>query len=67
MLGRLGTPQPEVALRAGAYGCWLPVPWADVFAGERNAFHDRQFDAPDAPGPGGTGHDTDGDDPEEAR
>ena len=62
VLGRLDTPRPEVALRAGAYGCWLPVPWAAVFAGGRSAFHDRQFDAPGADGAGGTGHDADGDD-----
>ena len=67
VLGRLDTPRPEVALRAGAYGCWLPVPWAGVFAGGRGAFLDRQFDAPDADGPGGARHDTGGDDPEKAR
>ncbi|HEU5423016.1 MAG TPA: Mov34/MPN/PAD-1 family protein [Nitrolancea sp.] len=44
VVGRLDTARPEVALRAGVYGAWLPVPWADVFAGERGAFRDVQFD-----------------------
>ena len=46
VVGRLDTARPEVALRAGAYGAWLPVPWADIFAGERGAFRDVQFDPP---------------------
>jgi PRTRC genetic system protein A len=46
VVGRLDTARPEVALRAGAYGAWLPVPWADVFAGERGDFRDTQFDRP---------------------
>lgn len=49
VLGRLDTPRPEVALRAGAYGAWLPVPWEDIFAGDRGAFRDTQFDATDGP------------------
>lgn len=44
VLGRLDTARPEVALRAGAYGAWLPILWGDVFAGERGPFRDAQFD-----------------------
>lgn len=44
MLGRLDTARPEVALRAGAYGAWLPIPWADVFDGDRGPFRDAHFD-----------------------
>ncbi|HET8628383.1 MAG TPA: Mov34/MPN/PAD-1 family protein [Thermomicrobiales bacterium] len=47
VLGRLGTPRPEVALRAGAYGHWLPVRWEAVFAGGRDPFRDAPFDPPD--------------------
>ena len=50
MLGRLDTARPEVAVRAGAYGAWLPVPWGDVFASGRGAFRDTQFDPPGAEG-----------------
>jgi PRTRC genetic system protein A len=45
VLGRLDTARPEVALRVGAYGHYLPLPWEAVFAGERGAgFRDVQFD-----------------------
>ncbi len=62
VLGRLDTARPEVALRVGAYGAWLPVPWGAVFAGERGAFRDTQFDPPgdaqaDAAGVGDIGDD----------
>lgn len=46
VLGRLDAPQPEVALRVGAYGHFLPVPWDAVFAGERDGVRDAQFDPP---------------------
>ncbi len=46
VVGRLDTAHPEVAIRAGAYGAWLSVPWANVFAGDRGAFRDTQFDPP---------------------
>lgn len=40
VLGRLDGEGPEVALRVGAYGSYLPVPWESVFTGERGAFRD---------------------------
>jgi PRTRC genetic system protein A len=40
VVGRLDQERPEVALRVGAYGCFLPVPWKAVFAGERGVFRD---------------------------
>src|SRR5204862_3762337 len=46
VLGRLGSDRPEVALRVGAYGYFLPVPWGSVFDGERRAFRDAYFDPP---------------------
>ena len=48
MLGRLGTARPEVALRVGAFGYFLPVPWEAVFAGDRGAFRDAHYEPPDA-------------------
>ncbi|MDP9374595.1 MAG: Mov34/MPN/PAD-1 family protein [Chloroflexota bacterium] len=63
VVGRLDTARPEVALRAGAYGAWLPVPWGDVFAGERGGFRDTQFDPPDR-GDGDAAGAGDGDDKE---
>jgi hypothetical protein len=44
VVGRLGAERPEVALRVGAYGHHLPVPWESVFNGDRSAFHDVSFD-----------------------
>ncbi len=43
VLGRLDTDRPEVALRVGAYGHFLPVPWDSVFTGDRGAFRDASF------------------------
>jgi PRTRC genetic system protein A len=40
VLGRLDQERPEVALRVGAYGHFMPVVWEDVFAGDRSAFRD---------------------------
>jgi PRTRC genetic system protein A len=34
VVGRLDAERPHVALRAGAYGHYLPVPWQTVFAGD---------------------------------
>jgi PRTRC genetic system protein A len=48
VIGRLDTARPEVAVRAGAYGAWLAVPWTDIFEGERGVFRDVQFDPPAA-------------------
>ena len=44
VLGRLDSDHPEVALRVGAYGHFLPVPWDFVFAGDLGAFRDANFD-----------------------
>ena len=46
VVGRLLCDRPEVIVRAGAYGHWLPVPWEVVFEGERGPFHDVAFDPP---------------------
>jgi PRTRC genetic system protein A len=47
VVGRLDRPRPEVALRVGAYGYHLPLPWDAVFAGDRGVFRDAQFDPPE--------------------
>jgi hypothetical protein len=47
VVGRLGD-RPEVALRVGVYGYFLPVPWESVFEGDRAPFRDTHFDPPDA-------------------
>ena len=47
VVGRLGSERPEVALRVGVYGYFLPVPWEAVFAGDRGPFRDLGFDGPD--------------------
>ena len=44
VVGRLGTERPEVALRVGAYGHFLPVAWETVFDGDSGAFRDAHFD-----------------------
>lgn len=67
VLGRLNTPHPEVALRAGVYGAWLPVPWSDVFDGDRGVFRDAQFDSPAEAEPEAPGGDAARDDDEEVR
>ena len=56
VVGRLGTPRPEVALRVGFNGHWLPLPWETVFDGERGSFRDAQFDLPDETSVGDTDH-----------
>ncbi|MCC6175902.1 MAG: hypothetical protein IT305_11405, partial [Chloroflexi bacterium] len=40
VVGRLGTDQPTVSLRVGAYGYFLPVAWGSVFDGAPGAFRD---------------------------
>ena len=53
VMGRLDRPRPHVALRAGAYGHFLPVPWDTVFDGspaDRAEVHDVQFDDTDDEG-----------------
>ena len=58
VVGRLDRPRPHVALRAGAYGHFLPVPWETVFEGsavDREGVHDVQFDAADPEDDAGAG------------
>lgn len=50
VVGRLGTARPEVALRVGFNGHWLPLPWESVFVGERGSFRDVQFSPSDEAG-----------------
>lgn len=40
VLGRLDRDRPEVALRVGAYGYFLPLPWSSVFQGDLDGFRD---------------------------
>lgn len=40
VLGRLSSGLPEVALRVGVYGYYLPLSWEAVFGGERGPFRD---------------------------
>jgi len=47
IVGRLDCDPPEVALRVGAYGYFMPVPWETVFAGDRGAFRDVHVDSID--------------------
>jgi PRTRC genetic system protein A len=44
VVGRLDQQRPEVALRAGAYGHFLPVPWASVFDGDPDSVDDINGD-----------------------
>ena len=44
VVGRLGSERPEVALRVGVYGYFLPVPLEAVFEGDRGRFRDVHFD-----------------------
>ncbi len=48
VIGRLGGERPEVALRVGVYGYFMPIPWEAVFEGDRGRFRDTHFDPPDA-------------------
>jgi PRTRC genetic system protein A len=40
VVGRVDQPTPQVALRAGAYGYFLPVPWEAVFDGDSDSIED---------------------------
>jgi hypothetical protein len=54
VVGRLDRPRPEVRLRAGAYGYFLPLLWESVFngvAGDRAPFRDTNTEPPEAPEP----------------
>lgn len=44
VLGKLDTSCPEVAVRLGAYGHFLPLAWEWVFEGDRQPFRDVHFD-----------------------
>jgi PRTRC genetic system protein A len=46
VVGRLGTDQPTVSLRVGAYGYFLPVAWGSVFDGAPGAFRDAHCGPP---------------------
>lgn len=48
VIGRVGGACPEVALRVGVYGYFMPVPWEAVFDGERGPVRDVNFDPADA-------------------
>ncbi len=43
VVGRLQSPHPQVALRVGVYGYWMPVAWEAIFKVGRLPFHDVQF------------------------
>jgi hypothetical protein len=45
VVGRLGNSRPQMALRAGAYGYFMPLPWTSVFDADP-ALVDDVFDAP---------------------
>jgi hypothetical protein len=40
VVGHLDQRIPQVALRAGAYGYFMPVPWATVFDGDMDTVED---------------------------
>jgi len=40
VIGRLDDETPEVALRVGAYGYYLPLPWESVFTGEKGPYRE---------------------------
>ena len=40
VVGRLDQSTPQVALRAGAYGYFLPIPWDAVFDGDSDSIQD---------------------------
>jgi PRTRC genetic system protein A len=44
VVGRLGSDLPEVSLRVGAYGHFLPIAWETVFEGDRGRFRDTHSD-----------------------
>jgi PRTRC genetic system protein A len=44
VIGRLVAERPEVALRVGAYGHFLPVLWETAFDGDRGLFRDIHFE-----------------------
>jgi PRTRC genetic system protein A len=55
VVGQLGTEQPSVSLRVGAYGYFLPIAWGSVFDGDLGAFRDAHFDSQHDDGAEGDG------------
>jgi PRTRC genetic system protein A len=49
VLGRLDQERPEVALRVGAYGHFMPVAWEDIFDGDRGTCRDVHAETLDGP------------------
>lgn len=47
-IGRVNSDRPEVALRVGAYGYFMPVTWGEVFEGEHPDVVDLNDEQPDA-------------------
>jgi PRTRC genetic system protein A len=47
VVGRLDRLRPEVSLRVGVYGAFMPVPWASIFDGNPAGVRDAQFDPPE--------------------
>lgn len=47
VIGKAGQPRPDVSLRVGAYGYFLPLAWADVFDGDPRVVRDVAFGEPD--------------------
>ena len=45
VLGRLDTARPQVALRLGVYGYFMPVPWDRIFDGDLGGFEDAFYTA----------------------
>jgi hypothetical protein len=45
VIGRLDTDRPEVTLRLGAYGHFLPVSWESVFDADIGPFHDSFYES----------------------
>jgi len=46
VVGRLDRERPAVALRVGAYGHFLPLPWTSVFLGDAASVEDLHADPP---------------------
>lgn len=53
VLGQLDRERPEVALRVGAYGYFLPVAWESVFAGDKGDFRDVSMESTEEEGSDG--------------
>lgn len=49
VIGHADRPRPDVCLRVGAYGYYLPLAWTDVFDGDPRVVRDIAFGEPDEP------------------